>query len=197
MAVSLDATNDTPVFTTERLELSFGKPQDADVLFPYVHGEPGRLVTDTLVWNGPVDREDAVRFFELHALGTFGENGFHWLLRDRTGEITGTVGEAMGSIGVRPTDDQEVCDIGYWLGAPFWGKGIMAEAIAAIASHCFDHLGFTVVAADVFSTNARSARLLERLGFEQAGEMPAYNIKRGCPVDGLHYVLRADTSDIN
>lgn len=197
MAVSPDAVNDTPLITTERLELSFGKPQDVDVIFPYVHGEPGRVVTDLLVWDGPAEPGEAVAFFELHHSGTFGENGFHWLLRDRTGAITGTVGEAMGSIGVRPTDDPDACDIGYWLGAPFWGMGLMAEAIAAIAVHCFEHLGFSVVAADVFSTNARSSRLLEKLGFERVGEMPGYNIKRGCPVDGLHYELRAGTTDIN
>lgn len=188
MAIPADATNDTPVMTTQRLELSFGTPADAEVLFPYVHGDDGREVTDFLIWDGPAEPPEIASFFEVHSTGTFAEDGFHWLLRDRDGSLTGTAGEAIGAIGMRTTDDPTTCDIGYWLAPPFWGKGLMAEAIAAVVDRAFDHWGFAAVAADVFSTNDRSIGLLEKLGFERAGAMPAYNIKRGCPVDGVHFV---------
>ncbi|MDH3731456.1 MAG: GNAT family N-acetyltransferase [Acidimicrobiia bacterium] len=197
MPVDPDATNDTPVMTTARLELSFGTAADDAVLFPYVHGEGGRAITDLLIWDGPDKPGDMTESFKLHTTGTLGKDGFHWLLRDRDGSLTGSAGEAIGAIGVRTTDEPEICDVGYWLAQPFWGKGLMGEAIAAVAEHALDHLGFAAVAADVFATNHRSARLLEKLGFTQEGEMPAYNIKRGCPVDGLHYVLRAGAAGTN
>jgi RimJ/RimL family protein N-acetyltransferase len=189
-----DATNDSPQLLTARLELSFGTAADAAVLFPYVHGEEGRVVTDYLIWDGPEAPEELARFFELHATGTFADNGFHWLLRDREGSLTGNPGEAIGAIGMRATDDPDMCDIGYWLAQPFWGKGLMAEAIAAVVERAFDHWGFGAVGADVFSTNRQSVRLLEKLGFVADGAMPDYNIKRGCPVDGLHFVLRSTAS---
>ena len=175
---------------TERLELSFGRPEDADVLFPYLHGEPGRPVTDFLLWDGPEVPTDLSSYFEHHSTGTFNEQGFHWLLRDRTGELTGSVGEAMGAIGLRSTDDPDIGDIGYWIAERFWGQGLMAEAITAVTELAFRHWDLHAMAADVFTSNERSARLLRKLGFVQEGEMPAYNIKRGCPVDGLHFVLR-------
>lgn len=42
-----NSTNNT-VLKTKRLELSFGSDQDAKDLLPFVHGEPGRKVTNTL-----------------------------------------------------------------------------------------------------------------------------------------------------
>ncbi len=50
------------------------------------------MVTDTLLWDGPETVEDIARFFRNHTTGTFEPHGFHWLLRDRTGEITGKEG---------------------------------------------------------------------------------------------------------
>jgi len=190
MAIAADAINDTPVLVTPRLELSFGTAADADVIFPYVHGEAGRAVTDTLIWDGPEAPTELTAFFELHRTGTFAANGFHWLVRDRDGSLTGTTGHAIGAIGMRSTDDPDMCDIGYWLIPPLWGRGLMAEAIAVVVERAFGHWGFEAVGADVFSTNERSAALLLKLGFVRDGLMPDYNIKRGCPVDGVHYVLR-------
>ena len=89
------STNKT-VLKTERLELSFGTDQDARDLFPFVHGEPGRAVTDNLLWNGPETVEDIAVFLRKHTTGTFDPDGFSWLIRDRTGEFTGKVGQAMG-----------------------------------------------------------------------------------------------------
>ncbi len=47
MPIAGDARNEYPPMITPRLELSFGTPDDAEVLFPFVHGKEGRLVTDT------------------------------------------------------------------------------------------------------------------------------------------------------
>jgi hypothetical protein len=57
-----NSTNNT-VLKTKRLELSFGSDQDARDLFPFVHGEPGRKVTNTLLWDGPETVEDIAGFF--------------------------------------------------------------------------------------------------------------------------------------
>ena len=186
MVLASDATNATPRMITARLELSFGSDEDAATLFPYVHGDPGRAVTDTLLWDGPARVEDISSFFRNHATGTWAVEGFHWVLRDRDGTLSGTAGTAIGSIGIRVGVADDECDIGYWLAPPFWGQGLMPEAIAAVARHAFD-LGFCAVGADVFSFNQRGQRLLEKLGFQRIAELPAYVTKRGKPIDGVRF----------
>lgn len=188
MAIEADARNDYPPMITPRLELSFGTPADADVLFSFVHGEEGRLVTDTLLWDGPDAVEDMSAFFELHESGTFAKDGFHWLLRDRTGELSGNQGTAMGAIGLEPgkTDDQ--AEIGYWLAPPYWGQGLMAEAISAVTRLAFSE-GYPGVEAYVYVQNVRNQRLLERLGFRRDGLIENYVVKRGASTDAYRYVV--------
>ncbi len=91
-----------------------------------MHGDTGRLVTDNLLWDGPDGVEDMSGFFALHQTENFAEHGFHWLLRDRVGNLTGTPGQPVGSIGLEQGDGDE-CEIGYWLAPPYWGQGLMAE----------------------------------------------------------------------
>src|SRR4029450_12520918 len=51
-------------------------------------------------------------------------------------------GEAVGGIGVIPGADIErfSAEIGYWLGEPFWGRGIVSEALIPISDHAFERL---------------------------------------------------------
>lgn len=186
MVLAPDAVNGTPRMMTERLELSFGSDEDAAALFPYVHGHAGRAVTDTLLWDGPARVEDISAFFRSHTTGTWAVDGFHWVLRDRDGSLSGTAGTAIGAIGMRVGVAADECDIGYWLAPPYWGQGLMPEAIATLARHAFD-LGFEAIGADVFAFNQRGLRLLEKLGFRRIGELPAYVTKRGKPIDGVRF----------
>lgn len=54
----------TPVLTTKRLTLSAPTADDADVIFPFVYGEPGRVVTDMLLWDGPENIEELRDYYE-------------------------------------------------------------------------------------------------------------------------------------
>jgi ribosomal-protein-alanine N-acetyltransferase len=182
MVLSPDATNDTPVLVTARLELSPGRETDAESLFPYVHGEQGRAVADNLVWDGP-NRVEDIRVHDTQpAARTWVGGGFSWVVWDKDGTVTGTVGEPLGVIHMRAGRSDRECDIGYWLGPPFWGRGLMPEAIRAVVEHAFD-LGFEAVAADVFDFNGQGTRVLEKLGFRQVGTTPDHYVKRGRSVD--------------
>lgn len=186
MVLARNARNETPVILTRRLELSFGSDEDAAALFPYVHGDTGRAVTDTLLWDGPLEVEDIAKHLRNHATGRWGVEGFHWLLRDRDGSLTGRAGTPLGSIGMRVGATNEECDIGYWLAPEFWGRGLMPEAIVAVANHAFD-LGFEAVGADVFDFNERGLRVLEKIGFRRTGDLPGYVTKRGKKIDGIRF----------
>ena len=54
-------------------------------------------------------------------------------------------------------------EIGYWLGRPFWGQGIMPTVIRAACEYAFREFQVQRITAHVFKSNAASARALEKL----------------------------------
>ena len=185
---------DAPRIETSRLELSVGADADVDTLFPLVHGAAGRAVTDMLLWDGPDHPDELREYLRRHAAGVFGEDGVHWLVRDRLGSLTGERGLPIGAIGVRPHSEEGVGELGYWLAPPYWGQGLMAEAIRAVAEHGFRELGLRAVVADVFSHNERGRRLVEKLGFVEGKLRPRTRVKRGAFVDQIAYRLDAPSA---
>ena len=76
-------------------------------------------------------------------------------------------GEACGAIACQVLDDvySKGAMIGYWLGEPFWGRGIMSEAALLVTDAAFEGLDIVRIEARVFEWNAGSARVLEKAGF--------------------------------
>ena len=78
-----------------------------------------------------------------------------------------STGELVGSIALRiDTDSPEasVADIGYWIGAPYWGNGYATEAGDAIIDRARE-LGVTTIVLKYFDGNDASRRVSEKLGF--------------------------------
>ena len=63
------------------------------------------------------------------------------------------------------TDRDDECELGYWLGKPFWGQGIMPEAVKEILRHAFEEIGMTKVWAGYYEGNSKSRRVQEKCGF--------------------------------
>lgn len=57
------------------------------------------------------------------------------------------------------------CELGYWLGKPFWGRGYVPEAAAELLRHAFEDLGMTAVWCGYYDGNDKSKRVQEKLGF--------------------------------
>lgn len=70
-------------------------------------------------------------------------------------------GAPAGMIGLEP-------DLGYWLAPRAQGRGLATEAAAALLAHAFAG-GAEEIGASVFDGNARSARVLAKLGFVATG----------------------------
>src|SRR5882724_2011601 len=60
-------------------------------------------------------------------------------------------------------------EIGYWLGAKYWGKGYATEAVRALIDHAFTDLAVPALQSNVGVTNASSRRVLEKCGFQWNG----------------------------
>lgn len=102
-----------------------------------------------------------------------------------------TESEAIGGIGVHPKDDVRrlTAEIGYWLAEPFWGKGIMTDAVRTVVEFAFVTFGILRVEAFVYEWNLASCRVLEKAGFVQEARLRRRVTKDGKTIDELLYAL--------
>jgi [ribosomal protein S5]-alanine N-acetyltransferase len=178
---------------TERLFLEVPAESDAPTLFALVGGDDRLEVTAGLIWDGPDEVSDTLAFIRAARSKTYGEGGFSWAIHDRSGDFTGNPGAAIGMISARPSDQPGRGDVGYWLGKPYWGQGLMSEALAAVLELCFGELDQVKVEAEIFTNNARSKRLVESLGMQLEGTIRSSHYKRGAWVDSHIYgILRGE-----
>ena len=79
--------------------------------------------------------------------------------------------KAIGSIGLMigkqsnldlPENEGE---IGYWLGVPFWGQGLIPEATKELIRHAFADLHLEILWCGDFDGNEKSKRCQEKCGF--------------------------------
>ena len=81
-------------------------------------------------------------------------------------------GKAIGAIELKLnghtdlTERDDECELGYWLGKPFWGKGIMPEAAREMLRHAFEDLGMQKVWCGYYDGNTKSKRVQEKCGFK-------------------------------
>ena len=80
-------------------------------------------------------------------------------------------GVAIGAIALKlnghtdMTERDDECELGYWLGKPFWGRGYMPEAAREIIRHGFEELGMTTIWCGYYDGNTKSKRVQEKVGF--------------------------------
>ena len=78
-------------------------------------------------------------------------------------------GLPVGSIGLHHNDLAEKDDeaeLGYWLGVPYWGRGIVPEAARELLRHAFEDLMLKRVWCGYYEGNEKSKRVQEKLGFK-------------------------------
>ncbi len=105
--------------------------------------------------------------------------GFRWGIspRDRR--------ELIGSIGFYKWAETQA-ELGYDLDPAWWGRGIMAEALASVLDFGFGAMQLQRVEAFVLVTNERSPRVLERAGFVREALLPQHgHDEHGAPCDEL------------
>lgn len=64
--------------------------------------------------------------------------------------------------------------LGYWIGAPFEGKGLMREGVALMLNRVFGVLRLHRIEANIQPKNRRSLALAKALGFRREGFSPRY-----------------------
>lgn len=101
-------------------------------------------------------------------------------------------GEAIGGIGLHPQNDiqRKNAELGYWLGEPFWGKGIMSQAIKQIVNFGFQSYDIDRIFARPFGSNTASQRILERNHFQLEARFQKTFFKNNQFEDELIYAIR-------
>lgn len=111
--------------------------------------------------------------------------------------------EPMGGIGLMPTSPHEVdalsWEVGYWLGEPFWGDGIMTECVREFVNWAMREVRVTVldgsewelqrIHAEVFGENLASQKLLRKVGFVLEGIKKRAVLKGGRVMDVHVYAI--------
>lgn len=105
--------------------------------------------------------------------------------------------ELCGVIGLTPQHDvyKLSAEMGYWIGEPFWKRGIATTAVGLMTDYGFHRLNFIRIYAGVFEYNAASMRVLEKNGFRLEGISRCSILKNGRIWDEHRYAnIRADHS---
>ena len=63
------------------------------------------------------------------------------------------------------TERDDECELGYWLGKEFWGRGYMPEAAKELLRRGFEDLGMTTIWCGYYDGNEKSKRVQEKVGF--------------------------------
>ena len=144
-------------FETERLILRPWEEADAEDLFEYAKDERVGPVagwpTHTCVENS----REIIRTV-LSAPGNFA------VCRKEDNRAIGSVGLMVGAqsnIGLPDTEGE----IGYWIGVPFWGQGLIPEAVRELIRYAFLQLGLETLWCGYFDGNEKSRRVQEKCGF--------------------------------
>ncbi len=61
--------------------------------------------------------------------------------------------------------EQQEAEIGYWIGKPYWGQGLVPEAVKAVLVRCFNELELKAVWCGYYEGNLKSKRVCEKCGF--------------------------------
>lgn len=107
-------------------------------------------------------------------------------------------GQAAGSIGLFLGNDvyRKSAELGYWLGRPFWGHGIMTAAVEEICALGFAAWDIVRIHAEPYARNAGSRRVLEKAGFQLEGIQRKSVFKNGELLDSCIYARLREEAEV-
>ena len=145
------------ILDTERLILRHWEDSDAENLFEYAKDPDVGPIAGWPAHQSIEESRDVIK------------NVFNG--REAYAICLKTDNKAIGAIELKlnghtdMTERNDECELGYWLGKPFWGQGIMPEAAKEMLRHAFEDIDMTRVWAGYYEGNEKSKRVQEKCGF--------------------------------
>ncbi len=143
---------------TERLILRPWADADAAVLYKYA-SDP--RVGPIAGWPVHTSEENSLEI--LRTVLAVPEN--YAVVLKSTGLPVGSIGAMFTGAGSAPIEADEA-EIGYWIGVPYWGQGLIPEAVRRLLRRCFTDLARTGVWCGYYAGNEQSRRVQEKCGFK-------------------------------
>ncbi len=144
---------------TERLILRPWRETDAEALYKYASDA---AVGPIAGWPPHTSVDDSLEVIRT----VFAAPETYALVLKETGEPVGCCG-IMFANGLHTADMQaDHAEIGYWIGQPYWGQGLIPEAVRALLSRCFNELRLSAVWCGYYDGNLKSKRVCEKCGFK-------------------------------
>ena len=148
------------VIETARLGLRPLELGDADALFQFA-SDPE--VSKMMSWDPHRDRQETIAFLERMIAARSEGTSVGWAI------VFG--GKVVGVISIDGIRWEfrawrvDRAELGYWLGRPYWGQGLMSEAATGALRFAFETLGLHKVTIGCVEGNAASQAIIEKLGF--------------------------------
>lgn len=145
------------ILETERMILRPWREQDAAALYEYAR-DP--RVGPAAGWPAHTSVEDSRKIIKdvLSADETYA------VVLKGGDKPVGSIGLTVQKKGERIMGEKGG-EIGYWIGVPFWGKGLIPEAVRELLRHGFKDLGLETIWCGYYDGNEKSRRVQEKCGF--------------------------------
>ena len=147
---------------SERITLRHWQEKDAEALYRYASDSEVALRAGWAPHQSEAESLEIIR--------TVFNNPTTWaIVWNETGEVIGAMGYGPSCDCSLPARDGEPT-VGYWVGKPFWGKGICTEALVMMISHIRKTTEIPSLISGHFTDNLASGRVMEKCGFIPTGE---------------------------
>ena len=142
---------------TERLILRAWEETDAESLYEYAKDDRVGPIAGWPVHTSVENSREIIRTV-LSADETYA------VCRKEDNKAIGSIGLMIGKNSNLDLPENEA-EIGYWIGVPFWGRGLIPEAVRELTRHAFDDLHLVRLWCGYFDGNEKSKRAQEKCGF--------------------------------
>lgn len=143
--------------TTERLLLRPWQELDAESLYEYAKDPRVGPIAGWPIHTSVENSKEIIREV-LSADETYA------VCLKEIGKAIGSIGLMVGKASNLNLPDTEG-EIGYWIGVPFWGQGLIPEAVNELLRHGFEDLKLNKIWCGYFEGNTKSRRVQEKCGF--------------------------------
>ena len=145
------------IFETDRLILRPWKEDDAEALYKYASHPDVGPIAGWPVHTSVENSREVIRDV-LSAPNTYA------IVLKETGHPVGSIGLMVGEASNLKVPDNEG-EIGYWIGVPYWGQGLVPEAVREIMRYGFEDKQLDKIWCGYFDGNTKSKRVQEKCGF--------------------------------
>lgn len=142
---------------TERLILRPWKAEDAESLYKYASDD---RVGPIAGWNTHKSVEESRQIIK----DILSAEGIYAVVLKETNEPIGSIGLMTGKKSNFDLPENEA-EIGYWIGVPYWGQGLIPEAVNELIRYAFEELNIEKLWCGYFDGNEKSKRCQEKCGF--------------------------------